>query len=360
VAVPTVTLTGAALHGIAPDLTPEYLKALSRQTVRLGCILPKVRPMALGLAHYLDLELVAKVLPQSVDYAAKAMPSLSRVYLNDAWGDCVIAGKYHAVGVWSGNDTGIAVQGTDQEVLSMYHTICGPGDNGCVITDVLDYMRARGLPFGGKPHKIDGYVACDWRRQDLVKAALYLFGCLSIGVKLPEAWTGSDVWDVTNSRIVGGHDVTVVSYGPDGVGVSSWGRVYRITWPAFTSTRWVQECYCLQAPDWYNDDRLAPSGVNVDALVADLAKIRGGEVPDIDPGPPAPPEPPPGPGPAPPPAPVALFPLIFPQTVRKGKIVRISPFRAPVDIPGGRYGVVPETARGGEECEAYVPEPEES
>jgi hypothetical protein len=342
--VPTVTLTGAALAGIAPDLTPEYLKALPRQTVRLGRIRPKARPMALGLAHYLDLDLVAKVLPQSVDYAAKAMPSLSRVYLNDQLGDCVIAGKYHAVGVWSGNDTGLAVQGTDQEVLSMYHTICGPGDNGCVITDVLDYMRSRGLPLGGKAHKLDGYVACDWRRQELVKAAIYLFGVLTIGINLPEEWTQNDVWGVTGSRIVGGHDVTCVGYTAQGVQISSWGRIYTITWQAFTATRWLEECYALLGPDWTGDDRLAPSGVNVDALVADLQKIKGGEVPDIDPGPapPAPPEPPPGPGPAPPPAPPAptrLFSLTFTRNVPRGGLV--GAFRSPVPIPAGKYDVVP-------------------
>jgi hypothetical protein len=34
------------------------------------------------------------------------MDSIKRVYGNDRLGDCVIAGKYHAVGVWSGSKTG--------------------------------------------------------------------------------------------------------------------------------------------------------------------------------------------------------------------------------------------------------------
>jgi hypothetical protein len=218
------------------------------------------------------------------------------------------------------------------------------------------------IPLGGVLHRIDGYVAVDWTRWDEMLVALYLFGSIKLGINLPEAWTQNDVWDVTGSRIVGGHDVPCVKAEVDGITIASWARLYKITKAAFTSRRWLSEAYSVLSPDWYAAAQRAPNLIDAAALRADLAKLGGGTIPDIDPGPapPAPPEPPPGPGPVPPPAPAALFPLIFPQTVRKGKMVRISPFRAPVDIPGGRYGVVPETARGGEECEAYVPEPEES
>lgn len=300
---PTVTLTGPALAGIAPQLARDLVPGQEGpQTVRLGRIRPKARPQALALSAYLEAKRAAVALPASVDYTAKALPALAHMYLNDTYGDCVIAGKYHAVGVWSGNDTGTPVVGTDQEVLSAYHTICGPGDNGCVITDVLDWMRTKGLSFSGKSHRIDGYVQCDWRNVDLVKTAIYLFGCLTIGINLPEAWTSAAVWDVTQSEIVGGHDVTCVGYTAQGVQISSWGRVYTITWGAFTSTRWLEECYALLGPDWYNDDRLSPCGVNVAALVEDLKKVGGGQVPPIDPGPTPPPAPPapPSPPPAPP------------------------------------------------------------
>jgi hypothetical protein len=357
--VPAVTLSGSALTGIAPRLLARPVAELPH-VVRLGRIRPKARPLALRLAAYIDLDRLLAALPVSVDYAQKAKESISRVYLNDTYGDCVIAGKYHTVGIWSGNDQGAAVLGTDQEVLESYHTICGPGDNGCVITDVLDVFRSRGLPFGGKAHRIDGYVSCDWRNQDLVRAALYLFGNLTLGINLPDAWTRNDLWDVTATRIVGGHDVTACGYTQQGVQIASWGRIYTITWAAFTSTKWLEEAYCLLGPDWYNDDQLSPLGLNVQTLKDDLTKISGGQVPPIDPGPapPVPPVPPPTPppGPAPVPAPAPLFYLTFARDVPKGS--RVGGFIAKTKIPAGKYGLTPAVA--GEVAETHTPEVSES
>ncbi len=248
--------------------------------------------------------------PASVDWAAKAMDSIKRVYLNDQYGDCVIAGKYHQVGVWSANDITQGPQqivlGTDQEVLNSYHTICGPGDNGCVITDVLDYMKSPGLLLSGKPHKIDGYVAIDWTNRLMVQVCLEVFGGLTIGINLPGDWTCTNcTWDMTNSRIVGGHDICCVGYNDAGVQCATWGGLVTITWAAFMSKNWIEECYAELAPDWYGADNLAVNGIDVTTLKDDLAKLGGGVIPDPGPGPgpiPIPPGPtpvPPGPTPTP-------------------------------------------------------------
>jgi hypothetical protein len=141
--VPTVTLTGAALAGVAPDLLPSYLTVLPRQTVKLGRIEPKAQRPALRLAHYLRPSYTLPPLP--VDYAAKSMSSLSRMYCNDRKGCCVVSSAFHQVGLWTGNESGTALVGSDQEVLNIY-AIWNPGnqDNGCVITDVLDYSTRWG------------------------------------------------------------------------------------------------------------------------------------------------------------------------------------------------------------------------
>lgn len=267
-----------------------------KRTVRLGRIRPKVPPQALQLRRYLKPGAVPP--PASVDYATKAKPSISRMYLNDTYGDCVIAGKMHQLGVWSGNDTdsGGVVLATDREVSDQYFGICGPGDNGCVITDVLDYFQKRGLQAGGKTYTIDGYVAVDWTNKLEVQVALYLFGSLTLGINLPGQWTeGGDgsIWDVTNSRIVGGHDVCAVGYNDQGVQIATWGGLRTITWRAFTSRQWIEEVYAQLAPLWYGSDKLAPSGVDVATLKDDLSKLGSGVLPPIpDPTPPPPPLPP--------------------------------------------------------------------
>lgn len=283
--------------------------------VRLGRLRPKARPQALRFAAYFDPRKDRQPPPASVDYAQKAMAAIQRMYLNDQYGDCVIAGKYHQVGIWSGNDTGTAQQGSDNEVYQMYQTICGRGDNGCYITDVLDYFRDRGLPLSGKLHKIDGYVSVDNTNKLEVQVAIDLFGSLTLGIDLPNDWTCTNcTWDVTNSRIVGGHDVCVCGYNAQGVQICTWGGIVTITWSAFTSSKWITECYAQLSPDWYNDDQLAPNGIDVATLKADLAKLGGGVIPDIDPPtPPGPPPPPPPPPPSPPPPPNQQFNINVPQ-----------------------------------------------
>lgn len=262
------------------------------------------------LAPYVDTRRATASLPEEVDWSAKAMASLKRVYLNDQYGDCVIAGKYHQVGIWSGNDTTAAVLGTDKEVLDAYHKICGPGDNGCYIPDVLDAFQKDGLTLNGVKHRIDGYLFLDHTNKALVQTAIYLFGSLTLGINLPNAWTCTNcTWDTTNSPIVGGHDVCVCGFTKTGVKIATWGGIVEITWAAFLSSRWIEESYVQLSPDWYNADNLSPNGVNVQALRDALAAIGGGNTPPIpDPGPVPPPIPP---GPTPPPVPVPPVPSTF-------------------------------------------------
>jgi len=248
-----------------------------------------------------------KGIPESTVYRQKATKSLAKMYANDRAGCCVISGKMHALGVWSANDLGAEKQliSTDTEVLEQYRSICGPGDNGCYINAVLDHMVETGLKVAGKPHKIDGYVAVDAFDPAMVKTAIHLFGGVTLGIELPSDWLNTrdgELWDVTSSRSVGGHDVQGVDYVKEGVIVSTWGRLNCITWAALESKRYVDECYAVLAPSWYNDDRLTPSGVDVEGLKKALEDFAAGVLPD-------PPEPPPLPPPVPvPPPPVYWYP----------------------------------------------------
>ena len=81
--------------GVVPACAPL-------RRVFLGRIRPKARPQCLRLASYLKADAAAP--PASVDYGGKAAASIARMYLNDTYGDCVIAGKAHELGVWSAND----------------------------------------------------------------------------------------------------------------------------------------------------------------------------------------------------------------------------------------------------------------
>jgi len=209
---------------------------------------------------------------------------------------CVMSGKAHNLGVWSANDpdSGGVVEATDDEIKQQYSSVCGPNDQGCVITDVLGYMVRTGLQAGGKRYLLDGYAAVDHTNKLLVQTLQAIGGASTVGINLPADWTKSDVWDVTSSAILGGHDVSVLDFSEEGVFVSSWGRIYRVTWRAFLSTRWVREYYYLLSPLWYGPDEMAPSGFDAAGLKRALEVFRRGGIPDYPPpdgpapGPPAP------------------------------------------------------------------------
>jgi hypothetical protein len=121
---------------------------------------------------------------------------------------------------------------TDKEIQDQYFAYTGGRDDGAVISEVLDYMVSKGFLAGGVRYKLSGFVAADWRSKELTQVGIDLFGCGSIGINLPSAWTSANVWDVTNTGSVGGHDVSPCGYGTrvvgtnaDGVVISSWGRL---------------------------------------------------------------------------------------------------------------------------------------
>lgn len=266
--------------------------------------------------HYNAVKDVAPP-PASVDYSSKAMASLSQMYLNDTLGDCVIAGKEHGIGITSGNESGTPIIATDAETDDNYVSICGPGDQGCNITDVLDAMKAGKFTMAGKPATIDDYVSVDWSNQTLVMVALEVFGWLTIGVNLTDDCTDSGpgvVWNFAG-RIVGGHDITIYKYDDKGVYISTWATIGTlIPWNVFMKNAGngpgVEECYASLAPTWYNAGNLAPNGIDVATLQADLKAIGSGTVPVVTP--PAPVVPPaPIVPPVPPPAPVPITPSIW-------------------------------------------------
>lgn len=340
---------------MSDTINPNMILLGDGRAVCLGRKIPKTRPQCLRFDAYFNSDEMTAPPPDKLDWSAKAMRALRRMYMNDQLGCCVITGKYHIIGVLTGNDSPTAVEATDAEIVTAYRSICGPGDNGCYITDVLNAWRDRGLKCNGVPHKIDGYVAVDWTNKLQVQTALYLFGNMTLGINLPQAWTCTECkWEKTSSRIVGGHDVAVVGYNAEGVICSTWGGLVTIVWDAFLSNRWLSECYVALSSDWYGEDRMSPSGVHLDELLADLAKIGGGGIPPLPepPGPaPVPPVPvPPVPTPPAPPIPPAppvptTFRVDIPAQAVYGpagrKIGTVPAFTVNGRIGAGELGAIP-------------------
>src|SRR5262245_58839678 len=67
--------------------------------------------------------------PATEDWSPAAKKALADIYENDTLGDCVIAGGWHVLGIWTGN-AGHLVMGTNAQITSDYSSIGGyvPGD----------------------------------------------------------------------------------------------------------------------------------------------------------------------------------------------------------------------------------------
>lgn len=257
--------------------------------VRLGRKPPDLDKKTLRFDYFLERGASGLVLPKTLNVGADpaVQKVLDEMYENDQLGCCVISEKAHKCGVNHAQDNKgkpprIA---TSREIVDQYHRICGGGDNGCNITRVLDDIVAKRFKVGGEVFDLDGYVQVD-NTVELAKAGIYFTGQMTLGVDLPSAWTGGNkVWDVTTSRIVGGHDVGIFDWDDDKeiFYVSSWGAIYEMTFKAFTSTKWVGETYACLGPDWYGDDRLSPAGFMADELKKDLELLKQGRIPEIPP-----------------------------------------------------------------------------
>lgn len=281
---------------------PAFVGAISGRHLGRRRPTAEMKRRALPFSPFLK-RMGAKPPPDSVDYVAKARASLGQILGNDQYGDCTIAAALHEGAVKTAHQPGGAERvPTVNEAVKQYVQVCGPGDNGCYIPEVLDWQRDKGLQVGGKLVRSDGYVSCELGDQLAAKIACYLFGGLHLGINLPRDWyTHADegfTWDVTDSDIVGGHSVAVVGYDSSGLKISTWGKVGTMTWNAFADRRFVEECYATLSPDWYSAAGVDQHGVNVQALLDALAAIRAGGDPVIPDGPtPTPPTPtPPTPG----------------------------------------------------------------
>ena len=252
------------------------------------------------LSHHLRTSQKRGALPPSTNWASKCAASTAQPDGNTQQGDCVIASIMHRIGGWTGNESGTPAVGNDDESLQTYAEVCGPGDQGCVITDVLDAAKTRGIPVGGKVFKITDYAALDWTNQTEIQTCLVDFGpSCHIGFNLPARWydnapSSGFIWDALSpadaNDIVGGHDVCFLDYDAQGVVIATWGMTGRITWKGLGQPGIVTEAYCNLSPDWTAVGGVTPNGIDTVTLAADLALLAQGQIPPL-PGPVTPPTP---------------------------------------------------------------------
>lgn len=245
--------------------------------MKLGKLAPKHDARTLQLANYLQPS-VLPTIPASQDWSSK-VPSWP-LYGNDILGDCTAAGVAHMLMAWSAN-ANTEITPTDHDVIKLYSAVSGydpntgENDNGAVELDVLNYWRKHGIA----QHKIYAYASLQPRNHSHIKAAVYLFGGVYIGLALPLSAQNQDIWDIPHGGFAGngrpnswgGHAVNVVSYTEDYITVVTWGALKKLTW-AFAD-HYMDEAYSVLSKDFLDSKGVAPNAIDWDALRSDLKQI---------------------------------------------------------------------------------------
>jgi hypothetical protein len=237
--------------------------------VKLGKLPVKQDSRNLKLTRYL-IPAELPPIPPSMDWGRQGQTW--PMMLNDELGCCTWATAGHMVQTWTAN-AGAEVIIPDSTIRAGYLKM-SPGDVGCYELDVLNHWRKEGI--GG--HKITAFVGLDEANVDHIKAAVYLFGGVYIGLSLPltaQEQVGK-VWQVvkgpgSNPGSWGGHAVNIVGYMPDGLICITWGAEQVMTWKFWK--KYTDESYGIISPDFFKSGK-SPNGFDRNTLIYDLQKIK--------------------------------------------------------------------------------------
>lgn len=226
--------------------------------------------------------------PDSINNHSKI--SRWEMYDNDTIGDCAIAAPGHAITIASAVAQQSPIVPLASLIRSDYMAVSGwdgipgsPTDAGCDMLKVMARWRNDGI--GGR--KILAWACIPAGNgiqidQTLVATAMWLFSSLQFGYSLPAAVKDADEWVAPSRHHAwgkwragswGGHAVTSGKYDNAQLPPITWGQEMPQDW-AFL------DMYCDQIlvpilEDWFNPTtKLAPSGFDLEALLADARSIK--------------------------------------------------------------------------------------
>jgi hypothetical protein len=216
---------------------------------------------------------------------------------NDVAGDCTFAAFMHLVMLWTAL-AGRAFTPTAKQVLNAYYTFTGGVDSGADMLDVLKYARKTGIC----GHKIVAFLGINIMDVEEVQWAMSIFGGAYSGLDLPDRvvpedpnanWLTIPWWDISQDPDPGnGHCVPLVNYiyipPPKTISiypqVVTWGAKKDMGLPFFqkycaNDGGNQYECYAIVTQDFLDKQGVSPTGLNLQALLADLNAVQQIEAP---------------------------------------------------------------------------------
>lgn len=188
-------------------------------------------------------------LPSSYDFDTTHPGIPTPMFGNDAYGDCVIAGRAHQTLRFEDIEQGSVIMIPDKAVLREYFKETGGPDTGLVVLDSLNRWRQKGWKVAKRTYKIQAFAETDFTNHAELRQAIFADVGVGLGLQLPNSakeqiQTGQP-WDVTSGPDAvpgswGGHYVHVPGYTPSGPVCITWGRKQQMTWA------WLDK-YCDEA-----------------------------------------------------------------------------------------------------------------
>lgn len=238
---------------------------------------------ALALAPLLDALGTAPAKCNDYTAAVKKQAPLGwGVFLNDRLGDCVCADSCHQVMLHTAN-AGTIVIPTDDQCEALYEAVGGyvPGnpstDQGCDEAAMCQYMQTTGIA----GQKSAGSGAVDPTNIEHIKWSILIFGALRTGIvvdqQMEEQFSNNQPWTTAanpNDPDAGGHDVPFVDYDSEYAYAVTWGGLQPIAWPLVLNPNFMDECHAEAYPDWIRAGGTAPSGFDLQGLLAKLQQVE--------------------------------------------------------------------------------------
>lgn len=212
------------------------------------------------------------------DYLAARGTLAPQMWDNDKIGDCVCVDTANRLVLRTAN-VSTALVPTTAQVIDLYTKfgyVIGneTTDNGVDLTTICNYLISTG--FLG--HKALGVANVEPSNFDHVLWSIQLFGGCRLGLNLPgyaeDQFDTNETWDVSSigDQSTEGHDVAAVDFkGNNLIYVDTWGKTIPMTRAAFST--WCDEVKIELYPDWIRAQGEAPSGIDLNGLVALLKSI---------------------------------------------------------------------------------------
>lgn len=258
---------------------------------RLGKRPAQRDPRLPGLAKLLSPRLVAS--PDESNWYAEVgdWPTM----LNNRLGCCVEAAVGHVIQqrtAYVGKEVVLA----DSDIERLYTAVGGydpsktdpttgvnPTDQGTLVSAMMAYWATTGVALpGGGVDRITGLAVIDHITESWLKAAIWQFGSVIIGLQLPiEAQAFDFIWDYPDGSdwipdSWGPHCACFVGYESTALGTEfdtiTWGERVRMTGRFVTA--FADEAYTVLDRDFLDARDISPGGIAWAELETAMMKLR--------------------------------------------------------------------------------------